>query len=62
MLSDPSIVCGNSIIGYVLEKLGLMKDWSQVSENDLDNPDDYEQWRSRNEPTRSEKHSSEKEF
>lgn len=62
MLSDPSIVSGNSIIGDALEQLGLMKDWSQVSENDLDNPDDYEQWRSRNEPTESEQHSTDEEF
>ena len=43
---EPETVEGSDVIIDALKALGLMKDWVDVEEKDLQTPEDEERWRS----------------
>lgn len=45
-LERPEIIEGNDAIAEALEALGMMKDWHDVEEEELETPEDAERWRS----------------
>lgn len=44
-LADPAVIEGKDEISDALKALGYIKEWTDMEEDELDDPDDIERWR-----------------